>query len=272
MSDGTATPPDHPAEPVPPGPPGQANPVRRIAEADNRAAEYVRRLRASTFVELAQLATTLSILVVAYTYVAGRDTERAEQRKSRHYQAWQVLNSAAGKAGNGGRSDALRDLNADRVSLTYVDISGAWLPQVQMENANLFGADLDSATLIAANLRDADLAQAQLAGAQLISADLVGADLAGATLAGADLTCADLRGADLSGADLTNANLERANLRGIKGWNTIVGIQYANLAGARSPPDGFTAWADSMGAVARELEYPCGTTQSYLRLIQPEAP
>ncbi|HYJ78842.1 MAG TPA: pentapeptide repeat-containing protein [Longimicrobiaceae bacterium] len=270
MSDGT--PPDASGPPPEPGQPAQPGRARRIAEVDSRAADYVRRVRSSTFVELAQLATTLSILVVAYTYVAGRDAERAEQRKSRHYQAWQVVNSAAGKAGNGGRSDALRDLNADRVSLTYVDISGAWLPQVQLENANLFGADLDSATLIAANLRGADLAQAQLVGANLISATLVGADLAGAYLTGADLTCADLRGADLEGADLTGANLERANLAEIKGWQAITGLQDANLAGVRSPPAGFTARADSMGAVARELEYPCETTDRYLRLIQPETP
>ena len=41
--------------------------------------------------------------------------EAPDRAKQKHYQAWQVVNSAFGKPGNGGRSEALKDLLDDDV-------------------------------------------------------------------------------------------------------------------------------------------------------------
>jgi uncharacterized protein YjbI with pentapeptide repeats len=122
------------------------------------------------------------------------------------------------------------------------DLSGAYLPHVDLRavgsyKANLShvilrGANLTGAILSGANLSQAILTEANLSGAQLGKADLSGvhlgkanltrtwfleANLSGATLHHAKLEYARLEGADLSYAslgmaDLRGASLSRANL------------------------------------------------------------
>ena len=105
---------------------------------------------------------------------------------------------------------------------------------VNLDRADLFGANLTRA-----NLAYASLAYASLAHANLSGADFTGADLTGADLTDADLTGADLTGAILSSADLTRANLTRADLtaEGLFGGQADeespgANLTYANLAGA----------------------------------------
>lgn len=74
------------------------------------------------------------------------------------------------------------------------------------ERLNLEGADLKGANLICADLRRVNLIGADLRGANLMCADLISADLISANLEGADLRYADLRFADLKGANLSGAN------------------------------------------------------------------
>jgi uncharacterized protein YjbI with pentapeptide repeats len=110
--------------------------------------------------------------------------------------------------------------------LTYADLSGADLTDVnlsgsQMYHANLSGAQLNMADLSGARLRESDLSEAELSEAnlsrsqlfktKLIKSVLTEANLSGTLLAEADLSDAFLIGANLSGADLSNANLSRAN-------------------------------------------------------------
>jgi len=59
------------------------------------------------------------VLIVAIFYVAGSGS----RVKMRHYQAWQVINTAQDKGGSGGRIEALQELNADKVSPVGVDVS-----------------------------------------------------------------------------------------------------------------------------------------------------
>ena len=40
-------------------------------------------------------------------------TESGDRRKQKHYHAWQVINTAQGKNGSGGRIEALQELNED---------------------------------------------------------------------------------------------------------------------------------------------------------------
>jgi uncharacterized protein YjbI with pentapeptide repeats len=78
---------------------------------------------------------------------AAIDSARtAEAAKlSRHYAAWQTLNSSIGKPGNAGRAEALMDLAEDGISLAGVDLSGGaeFFRNLKLPGAILDGANLD---------------------------------------------------------------------------------------------------------------------------------
>ena len=205
-----------------------------------------------------------AILVALILYFWGcpeRHRQAEDQRKAKHYQAWQVITVSQGTRGGGGRKDALEDLNKDDVSLAGVDISEAYLPKLnlpgaQLADANLARVDLRHANLTGADLEHANLAKAYLQGAKLAEADLTYANLAEATLWDANLAEADLMGADLAGAHLQHANLAgahlgRANLKNINFWRDITSIEQATIYAVQNPPEGFIEWATAaeQGAV-----------------------
>ena len=70
-----------------------------------------------------------------------------QARKDSNLQAWQVINSAQGKGGSGGRADALHDLAKNGVSLAGVNVDGAWLEHVDLREASLQMASLMNANL-----------------------------------------------------------------------------------------------------------------------------
>lgn len=196
--------------------------------------------------EVLEYAGSLSVLVAVIAYVAGSD----DRMKQKHYQAWQVINTAQGKGGSGGRIDALQELNEDRVPLVGVDVSGAYLQDLKLPGADLRRADFKAADARRANLRKADLD-----GVHLNQANFRGGDLTSANLTDADLTDADLNGAALADANLRSAVLARADLRncdlgGVRNWAAVRSVRLANVAGVRNPPAGFVAWATAAGAVA----------------------
>jgi len=202
--------------------------------------------------------------------------ERNDRRKSKHYQAWQVINSAKGHLSNGGRIDALQDLAEDNISLAGVDLSNAYLYRLKLKKgASLYGANLAGANLFEASLADvyfadanlfktslnysnlqrarfmgANLGEATLFKVNLSKADLNGANLSSAILWGADLSGADLFNAILVGADLLEVDLSGASLLDIKGWKKIKSINSTNIYGIEYPPDGFIEWAKEHGAVS----------------------
>ncbi len=151
-----------------------------------------------------------------------------------NYQAWQVINSAQGKGGSGGRIDALADLLRNGVSLAGIRLDDAWLEGVQLPNAMLHGGSFQRTTL-----KQANFAGANLEGADFTDADLVAADLTGAYLRGANLTRARLSAAKLDGVDLTEAI----------GWRDIRSISYASIARVRHAPSGFLEFAREQGAL-----------------------
>jgi Pentapeptide repeats (8 copies) len=197
--------------------------------------------------EVLEYCGTLGIVVGVIFYFTGA----GDRLKQKHYQAWQVINTAQGKGGNGGRTDALEDLLADGVSLVGVDVSGASiqrikLPRANLHRANLSGADMRGADLSWANLQDTNMIYTNLRGSSLRSVRLDGVT---------DMTNADLTGADLTGADLggqvvlDQADLRGADLNGIKNWQSIESIKLANILGCKNPPEGFVKWAVAGGAV-----------------------
>jgi hypothetical protein len=49
--------------------------------------------------------------------------EAGDREKQKHYRAWELINSARGSTGDGGRRDALQDLNEDHVSLAAAPLA-----------------------------------------------------------------------------------------------------------------------------------------------------
>jgi uncharacterized protein YjbI with pentapeptide repeats len=196
------------------------------------------------FLEVLEYLGTFSILIAVIFYFS----ESRDRVKMRHYQAWQVINTAQGKGGSGGRIEALQELNEDRVPLVGVDVSSAFLQGLRLEHANLLRSDFSSADVRNADLVRCDFTLANLNSVNLRGANLDRARMVQANLNDADLTGASLAGVDFSGATLANTDLRNADLRDAK-WQEIRNIQGANLAGIRNAPAGFAAWALKNGAI-----------------------
>ena len=197
-----------------------------------------------SFLEVLEYLSSFSVLVGVIFYFS----ESGARVKQRHYQAWQVINTAQGKGGSGGRIEALQELNEDKIPLVGVDVSSAFLQGVRLEHANLLRADMS-----AADLRRCDLASADLTFGELHDANFRGSNLENASFSNADMKDTDLVGSDLAGADLTQADLSGADLRSANlaqvKWKTIKSIKSANIAGVKAAPAGFVQWALANGAV-----------------------
>jgi hypothetical protein len=197
-----------------------------------------------SFLAVLEYLGTFSVLIAVIFYFS----ESGNRTKQRHYQAWQVINTAQGKGGSGGRIEALQQLNADKVPLVGVDVSSAFLQGLRLRNADLLRADFSSA-----DLRNSDLTGVNLTLANLNSANLRGAVLDHASFEQADLRDADLNatslvGADLSGAILNGADLRFADLRDVK-WRRLKSVNTLNISRVRNAPAGFIEWALKNGAV-----------------------
>jgi uncharacterized protein YjbI with pentapeptide repeats len=197
------------------------------------------------FLEVLENLGSFSVLIAVIFYFAGS----GDRTRQRHYAAWAVINSAQGKGGSGGRIEALQELNHDRVSLTGLDGSMAFLQGVELSNAILSRCSFQSADLRQSVLRSSNLTFCNLRSANLRNADLDHAQLADADLTEADLTGADLSFAGLERADLSYADLRTSNLNNIR-WKDISSMHLANVFGVTNVPEGFLPFALSHGAVA----------------------
>jgi len=83
---------------------------------------------------------------------------------------------------------------------------------VNIDQANLAGADLAAASFYYASMIGVDLSRASLINTQLKGARLVGASLDHASFGASDLIAADFTNASLQSADFTGAALMKANL------------------------------------------------------------
>jgi hypothetical protein len=174
-----------------------------LARAEWAAEWGYHSLRRLALFDLLELAGRFAIVVAVVVWFWEAD-DRAKQH---HYRAWELINAARGSTSDGGRKDALQDLNNDSVSLAGASLEKAYLPGINLRLANLTctklkwtmtyleGALLQSADLRYTNLRDSNIVRANLQGAFLFSANLQRADLGGAVLQDANLQGADLRGA-----------------------------------------------------------------------------
>ena len=94
----------------------------------------------------------------------------------------------------------------DEIDLMQADLYGADLSGVNLRGVDLYGADLSGVNLRGVDIRWANLEEANLSGADLRQANLYRANLYRANLSGADLRQANLEEANLSGADLKYVN------------------------------------------------------------------
>jgi uncharacterized protein YjbI with pentapeptide repeats len=202
-----------------------------------------------SFLEVLEYLGSFSILVAVIFYFS----ESGNRLKQKHYQAWQVINTAQGKGGSGGRIEALQELNADKVPLVGVDVSSAFLQGLKLERADLLRSDFS-----AADLRGSDLKNANFASANLRSANFRGSDLENVSFEAADLKGTDLSGSNLSNsrfddANLADADLSSADLRNVE-WKNLKNITDANIYQVKNPPQGFTEWALQHGAIQKAVE------------------
>jgi hypothetical protein len=197
-----------------------------------------------TFLDVLEYLEGFSVLIAVIFYFS----ESGDRLKQKHYQAWQVINTAQGKGGNGGRIEALQELNTDGVPLVGVDVSGAFLQNVHLEHARLLRSDFSVADLRDSHFNFADFSDADLHAANFRQSHLHGAGFQRADMENADLVDADLSDADLSGVFLTNADLRNANLSNLR-WRDIGSLKNANIYGVKNAPEGFVSWAKQHGAV-----------------------
>ena len=197
-----------------------------------------------SFIDVLDYIGRFSILVAVIFYFAGA----GDRIKQRHYQAWQVINTAQGKGGSGGRIEALQELNADEVPLVGLDVSTAFLQGLKLERANLLRADFSAADVRGSDLQSADFTNANLHFANFRQSNLKHASFQSADMSDADLWGSDLTGAVFDGTDLSGADLRYTDLGNIR-WKQIKKVSGANIAGIKHAPEGFVDWAMRNGAV-----------------------
>jgi hypothetical protein len=202
-----------------------------------------------SFLEVLEYLGSFSILIAVVFYFS----ESGDRLKQKHYQAWQVINTAQGKGGSGGRLEALQELNADGVPLVGVDVSGAFLQGIRLERARLLRSNFNAADLRDSDFAGADFSDADLRFANFRQSNLRNSSFQRASLEDADLWGTDLDTADLSGATLTNTDLRFANLANIR-WRDARTLKNANVFGVKNAPDGFVSWALQHGAMQVESD------------------
>src|ERR1017187_5247211 len=144
-----------------------ALPFRALEWSLQWSAYYLSRW---ALLEVLEYLSVLSVLFAVIFYF----TESGDRQKQKHYPAWQLVNTAQGKGGSGGRIEALQELNPDHVPLVGVNAAGAFLQGIQLQGAKLEGADLYDAGLVNAGLRGAHLSGTNLQNADLRNVNLQG--------------------------------------------------------------------------------------------------
>lgn len=194
----------------------------------------------------------------------------ADARISRHYVAWQTINSALGKPGNGGRADALQDLSQDgiqldgislagnavligplnlsKASMTHADFSDGTYEKVNFSNANLDFSKWNNTLSEDCNFRDVSFWAATFNHSTFVWCDFSNAlfqtqftgdrsEFRVCNFTGAAFPMCFLNSVEFFGCNLAYANLTDA-LIGVNGYtNTADTFFCCNLYGASASPD-----------------------------------
>src|SRR5260370_19438529 len=76
-------------------------------------AKFIHWGKTSQPVAILEIGGKFTVLVAAVAWLYGCH----DRQKEKHFRAWSVINSARDASGDGGRLDALVDLNSDKVPL-----------------------------------------------------------------------------------------------------------------------------------------------------------
>ncbi|MCH8263376.1 MAG: pentapeptide repeat-containing protein [Proteobacteria bacterium] len=180
------------------------------------------------------LATILLIIVVAlyvlpYGYSYSRDARIAS--------SWNIIHQFSGREAPAGRKQIIEALVKDGADLTRIDISHAWLGDLQVPGAKMRDAIMMMVRLKGADFRDAEMQGAIFSGAQLQEVDFRGTNLSGAIMGSHDVKRYDLpqqpkhfyKGANLSEAKFdNNTDMKGAYLLEVENLTCVQLIQTKN--------------------------------------------
>ncbi len=141
-----------------------------------------------------------SILVAVVGTAVSYQSDRDNLLKSKQFQAWQVLNTAAGQTGSGGRELAIVDLIDSGVSMDGVNLESAWLQYADFSGGDFNHSNFSSTKLAGVEFHGANLSFANFQSGVLIDVDFSGASLEGANFMQAEVFRINLAGADVKGA------------------------------------------------------------------------
>ncbi len=142
----------------------------------------------------------LSILIAVVSTAISYQSDRENAIKTKQFQAWQVINTAAGQTGSGGRELAMIDLIKDHVSMDGVNIENAWLQYADLSNGDFSSANFSNTRISGVEFRKANFSFANFK--QSVLFDI---DFSSAVLEGADFDKAQMFRVNLAGTDLKNA-------------------------------------------------------------------
>ena len=205
-----------------------------------------------SFLAVLEYMGSFSILIAVIFYFS----ESGDRLKQKHYQAWQVINTAQNKGGSGGRIEALQELDEDGVPLVGVDVSGAFLQGIRLPGAKIVRSNLTGVDARNGDFQGADFTAADLAAGNFRQGNFSRANLQDADLSNADFCRADLSGASFDGATLDGADLGHSDLRDIN-WQKIKSVKGTTLEDVRNPPSGFLEWASQHGAILKAPDSDC---------------
>lgn len=141
-------------------------------------------------------------------------SEAPQREKQKEFQAWTIINNAAGKEVSGGRISALQDLNENGVELWNLVLDRANLSGITLENGKLANTSFNGTQLECIEQKCSSFRKANLYQAQFKNAYLSHIDFRETTLIDANLQKASLEQAKFQKAHLYKANLKESKIKG----------------------------------------------------------
>ena len=236
----------------------ETTPVEKFLE------DIVFLLKNAALLDIINLVAGMTIIISLITWLA---TER-QRRNAEIGRAWQVMSAASGKSSDLGRKEALKVLNStprrfpqfwlkwERQSLTGLALPGTFLPNLDIQSADLSYANFHKARLTDANFQNSFLYNTNFAGANLESANLQGTHLHGANFHSANLNWADLRGSWLAEANFQGVRFNWVNFQGASLVRS--NFQGANFQGANFQD----AWISPTSLTNRQIKSACNWEQA----------
>jgi|ERR1039458_4230268 hypothetical protein len=194
------------------------------------------------FLEVLEYVGKLGILIaiIAFFYPGCKERRQAvesakqaaaDARISRHYVAWQTLNSAFGKPGNAGRADALRDLSQDGVSMDGISLAGhvVLIGPLNVTNAKMAHADFSDAEFEKVNFSRSEFMLSKWDNANSFQCDFRGASFWGVNFKNTHFLLCDF------GCDGQGKNLRPTDFCGQFQSDEVSRFYICNFSGAGIP-------------------------------------